>query len=323
MDEQTVVLSVVVPVFCEGEHLAESLRVIHGCALATHLPCEIIVVDDGSSDDTWDVLARVALEFPEVRVIGFSRNFGKEAAMYAGLQACRGQAAVILDGDLQHPPYLIPEMVRHWRDGGYKVVSAVKQRAGRASWISRIGATLFYRLFEYLAAVPLESSSDFKLLDREVIDAYLELPERRLFFRGLVAWFGFPEKQVPFDVARRAAGRSKWSLASLVRLAFHSLLSFSSGLLRVVTLCGVLFLGAALLVGSHALYALASGGELGPLTLVCLVQFLLGAIVMIALGIVGEYVARIHDELKGRPRFLISRRIGEPTAAQAYRIRSA
>ena len=301
----TAVLSVIVPALNEERGLAAALRQICEQARQTGLNVQLIAIDDGSTDNTWGVLRALDREIPELHAIRLSRNFGKEAAIAAGLDAARGDAAIILDADLQHPPALIPEMVRLWRAEGWDVIEAVKAHRGRESWWQRRTRRGFYNLAAALTGYNLQDASDFKLLDRKVIAAWRRFGERATFFRGLVAWLGFSATQLSFEVPARADGPSRWSLRSLMRLATRAVTSFSAIPLQLVTVLGMLTLLIGAAVGLQAVRLWYQGRALPGFTTVILLQLIVGGFLMISLGIIGSYVARIYDEVKARPRYVV------------------
>jgi glycosyltransferase involved in cell wall biosynthesis len=298
-------LSLIVPAFNEEEGLGQALRQIHASAQAAGLPYELIVVDDGSTDGTWSALARLCAEMRELQAVRFSRNFGKEAAIAAGIERADGDAAIIMDADLQHPPELIPEMVRLWRDEGWDVIEAVKRHRGREWWIHRLMARSFYSAARILTGHNLQDASDYKLLDRRVLDAWRRFGERATFFRGLVSWLGFHRTQIFFNVPERLQGGSRWSFGGLTGLAIHALTSFSAVPLQVVTALGVVTLLLAVGVGIQALRLWYEGLALPGFTTVILLQLTTSGFLMLSLGIIGTYVARIYDEVKARPRYII------------------
>lgn len=307
MSERTAapLLSIVVPAWNEERGLAVALRQIRERALQTGLDVQLITIDDGSTDDTWGVLQTLNHEMPELQAIRLSRNFGKEGAIAAGLDASRGDATIILDADLQHPPSLIPEMVRLWRAEGWDVIEAVKAHRGREAWWQRRARRSFYDVARALTGYNLQDASDFKLIDRKVVDAWRRFGERATFFRGLVAWLGFRRTQVPFEVAPRAEGQSRWSLSGLMRLATEAVTSFSAIPLQLVTVLGLLTLLIGVGMGLQALRLWYEGRALPGFTTVILLQLIIGGFLMISLGIIGTYIARIYDEVKGRPRYVI------------------
>lgn len=298
-------LTLIVPAYNESPGLAAAVREIRAQAAATHLPFTIVVVDDGSTDDTWGTLASLTTDIPELRAVRLSRNFGKEGAIAAGLDVSQGDATIILDADLQHPPRLIPDMVRLWEQEGWDVVEAMKRHRGRESWLQRAATRTFYRVARVLTGQDLQDASDFKLLDRRVLDAWRRFGERATFFRGLVAWLGFRRTQILFDVPQRAGGQSRWSFGALIGLAVHAVTSFSALPLQLISLLGFVTLLLAAGVGVQALRLWWSGLALPGFTTVILLQLIVGGFLMISLGIIGTYVARIYDEVKGRPRYVV------------------
>jgi dolichol-phosphate mannosyltransferase len=298
-------LSIVIPAYQEAAGLAPGLRAIAAAARQTGLPFEVIAVDDGSSDETWAVITGMGRALPELAGIRLSRNFGKEGAIAAGLDIVRGDACIVMDADLQHPPALIPEMVRRWQEGGWDVVEGVKSHRGRESALHRVTTRAFYRAAAWLTGYDLQDASDFKLIDRRVLNEWRRLGERATFFRGLVAWLGFSRTQVPFEVPPRAIGSSRWSLAALGGLAIHAITSFSALPLQLVTVFGLVMLLVALVMGAQAVRLWWEGLALPGFTTVILLQLIIGGFLMISLGIIGTYLARIYDEVKGRPRYVV------------------
>lgn len=301
------VLSVVIPVYREGAHLAETCSKIVSVLDAINVSYEIVLVDDGSPDDTWQEVCRLRSKWPLVRGVRLSRNFGKEAALAAGLEEARGSAIVVMDGDLQHPPELIPQMVQSWREG-FEVVEAVKRHRGHESLFSRERAKLFYRIFARLTGFELRGASDFKLMDRRVLDAWRLMSERNLFFRGMNAWLGFRRKQVLFGVEDRVRGESRWSLLQLVKLAMIAVTSFSSAPLYMLIAAGLGFLLFAMVMAAQTIYIKLNGHAVDGFATVILLQLIIGSVVMLGLGLIGIYIARIYEEVKGRPRYVISDR---------------
>ena len=303
-------LSLIVPAFNEAAGLQDAVDQISRNAAATGVPFELIIVDDGSADATWQVLQGLAGANPQLRAIRLSRNFGKEGAIAAGLDAVRGEAVIVLDADLQHPPSLIAEMVRLWQTGEWDVVEAVKSHRGSELWLYRIATRTFYRVAAAMTGHDLQDASDFKLLNARVLDAWRRFGERGTFFRGLVAWLGFRRTQVLFDVPLRRDGHSRWSLRSLVSLALHAVTSFSALPLQVVTFLGMMTLLLAVAVGLQAVRLWYAGEALPGFTTVIVLQLIIGGFLMISLGIIGTYLARIYDEVKARPRYVVRDEIG-------------
>jgi len=300
------VFSVVIPVHNETEQIAENLFLIHTEASKTGLPMEMIAIDDGSTDSTWQVLEKLAEQMPELKALRFSRNFGKEAAICAGLAYSSGQACIVIDSDLQHPPELIPEMVRLWRQEHWDIVEGIKKTRGSESLINRLGARFFYRTLSGLSGYNLYGSSDFKLLDRKVIDAWLDMRERNTFFRGMISWLGYRRSHITFSVPRRRLTQSRWSFLGLFRLAVIAITAFSSLPLQAVTILGGLFLLCAILFSSYALVMYFAGLAFPGFTTVIVLELLIGGVLMISLGIIGTYIAQIYQEVKYRPRYVVA-----------------
>jgi dolichol-phosphate mannosyltransferase len=304
------VLTLVIPVFNEVETLAEFHRrasaVLQRCGGAY----EIIFVDDGSVDGSLDALRRLASVDPHVRVVSFSRNFGHQTAVTAGLNYSSGAAVVVIDGDLQDPPELIPDLLSRWREG-YQVVYAIRRKR-KESWFKRVAYNLFYRLLHRLAYVnmPLDAG-DFAIMDRRVVDLLNEMPERNRFVRGIRAWVGFRQIGVEYDRHPRFAGESKYPLTKLIRLAYDGVVSYSFVPLRVVTQLGlvvsaVAFMAAAYVLGLRIFF----GTKLVGWTSTIAAILFLGGVQLVAIGILGEYVGRIFDEVKRRPLYVVKELVG-------------
>lgn len=302
-------LSVVIPVYNEGAVLEKTASVIRGVLTDAALGCELIFVDDGSKDATWENITKAAQMNSHVVGIHFSRNFGKEAAMFAGLEQARGDCCVVIDCDLQHPPEKIVEMYRLWEQG-YEVVEGIKEDRGEESGLHKFAANSFYGLISKATGMDMSSSSDFKLLDRKVVDTLNSLPERNVFFRALSFWVGYKKTSVSYCVQERTEGVSKWSTKSLIKYALTNISSFSSAPLHIVTVLGFIMLAVAFVLGIIALVQKISGVALGGFTTVILLLLFSASVIMISLGIIGYYIARIYDEIKGRPRYIISRICG-------------
>ena len=302
-------LSVILPAHNEAENIPKMARRLAEVLTAAHIRYEVLFVNDGSIDNSWDVIRQTAQAYPQVRGIRFSRAFGKEAALYAGLQAARGNCCVTLDCDLQHPVETIPEMYRLWTQG-IEVVEGVKRERGTESAAHRTAARWFYGLISKATGMDMSSSSDFKLLDRKVVDTLNSLPERNVFFRALSFWVGYKKTSVSYCVQERTEGVSKWSTKSLIKYALTNISSFSSAPLHIVTVLGFIMLAVAFVLGIIALVQKISGVALGGFTTVILLLLFSASVIMISLGIIGYYIARIYDEIKGRPRYIISRICG-------------
>ncbi len=300
-------LSVIIPFYNEEEQVLETVQVTRSVLEGIpEIDFELILIDDGSKDSTWLRMQEAALEDSRLHILGFSRNFGKEAAICAGLDHAKGDCAVLMDGDLQHPPQYIPEMLSLWQDG-YEVVDGVKKERQKESRLGRWTANTFYNFFKKLTKYDLKDASDFKLLDRRVIDAWKELGEYNTFFRGLSAWLGYKRVTLEFEVADRMHGTSKWSFMSLFRLSVNALTTFSSAPLHIIVIMGAIFWLGAIILGIQTLVNFARGTAVEGFTTVILLLLVIGGSLMIALALIGKYIANIYDEVKGRPRYIISR----------------
>jgi len=300
----THLISLVVPVFNEETCIQHNLSAILKAAEGNGYDLELIAVDDGSRDGSATEISRTAEQDARIRLISLTRNFGKEAAILAGLANAKGDAVVVLDGDLQHPPELIPRMVDFWRQGLY-VVEAVKTDRGSESLQQGVFAYAFYALFRRLSGLDIAGHSDFKLLDRVVVDAYLAFPERQRFFRGLIGWAKYPSAQIPFSVPERAGGSSQWSKLKLLRYAINNITSFSSLPLKLVSFVGLVTLAFGVGIGVISLMQKFEGKAIDGFTTVNLLIVIIGGAILFSLGIIGHYIARLYDEVKGRPSYLI------------------
>ncbi len=300
-------LSVIVPAYNEEAALPASAAAITEALEGAGIPFELIYVDDGSKDGTWPLIQKLSAADPRIRGVSFSRNFGKDPAIFAGLSRAAGDCCAVMDCDLQHPPQVLPEMYRLWQSG-WQVVEGVKAERGRESPLYRLCAGLFYAVISRTAGLDMRRSSDFRLLDREVMDTLLSIPEREVFFRGLSSWVGFKRTAVEFSVAERVAGASKWSIAALFRYAVSSVTSFSSAPLHIATALGCVLLPLTALL---AVIMLASGGaSAGWLTLFAVLDLLAAGCLLVCMGILGLYVARILRQVNGRPKYIIAEECG-------------
>ncbi len=298
-------LSVCIPVYNEQDQIAETLAQLSPVLASLTPDYEIILVDDGSSDATWQRLSEAANADSRLHVLRLSRNFGKEAALCAALAEATGDAAIVMDADLQHPPSVIPELVQHWQ-AGYDVVEGVKRQRQRSGAGYRLLSRAFYWLFQGAGGNRLRNASDFKLMDRAVVEVWNTLPEHNTFFRGLCDWLGFNRKEVLFDVAERTNGNGKWSWRSLVKLSVNALTGFSDLPLQAVLWLGLAFVGLAVVLGIQTLVRYLLGDALGGFTTVILLLLITGGAIMVSLGIIGTYLSRVYEEVKGRPRYIVA-----------------
>ena len=299
------ILTLVIPVFHEANQLNKNIHIIKNILDKNHIKYEIILVDDGSRDNTWEEVKVLSQEMDEIRAIRLSRNFGKEAALCAGLEIAGGDACVIMDADLQHPPEVIPQMIDLWQNQDVDIVDGIKSSRGKESLFKKISARSFYSILKKFSGLDLNNASDFKLLDAKVISAWKRMGEKTTFFRGMSAWVGFKRVSVPFVVAERLEGTSKWSFLRLLKLAVIAITSFSSAPLQLVTFIGLIFLISSVILGIQTLYMKFMNIAFSGFTTVILLLLIIGSTLMISLGIIGTYIARIFDEVKQRPRYIV------------------
>lgn len=307
-------LSVVIPLYNEAAVLPLLIPRLLAILQTTGLRHEIVFVDDGSQDYSLPLLRQAVAQGQPLRIVVLSRNFGKEAAVSAGLEHCRGDAVIVMDADLQDPPELIPEMVLAWAAGADVVTMKRRTRQGD-SWLKRSTAHLYYRLLNRVSSISIPADTgDFRLMSRQVIDAILQLPERNRYNKGLFAWVGFTTHVIEYDRAPRPAGQSKWNYLHLCNLALDGITSFSSAPLRMILLCGLLICLGSLLTGVWLLAEhLYMGTPVSTLTLGILLLGLFSGLQLSALGLVGDYVGKAYLETKQRPVFLIKSVIGADT----------
>lgn len=298
-------LSVVLPAYNEEQMVGKACRTIGEILEKEGIPYELVVVNDGSSDHTWEEICKAARVDSRVAGVNFSRNFGKEAAVFAGLAQAKGAVVAVMDCDLQHPPETLSEMYRLWEEG-YEVIEGVKSSRGKESGLHRQCAGLFYRLMSAAAKADLENASDFKMMDRKVVDSILSMPERNMFFRATSSWVGFRTARVSFEVQEREAGESKWSSWSLIKYAFTNIVAFTTLPLQFVTVAGGICLFGSLILMIYSIFQYCTGHAVEGYTTIIVVLLLIGSAVMLSLGIIGYYIARIYEEVKRRPRYIIS-----------------
>lgn len=306
-DRELELFSVVAPIYNEEATLERFYKRV--CDSLEGVRFELVLVDDGSSDASPAILESLAAHDPRVRVIFLSRNFGHQTALTAGLDHARGDAVVMLDADLQDPPELIPRMLDHWR-AGCDVVYAVREQREGESWFKLSTARWFYRLFDRLAQVNLvHNSGDFRLLDRRPLDALLSMRERNRFLRGMTVWVGYRQAAVPYRRDARFAGETKYTVSKMLRFSLDAISSFSHRPLQLATLLGFLISTLAFVAIPVVVALRLAGSYLPGFSTVTIAVLLLGGIQLIAIGIIGEYVGRIYDEVKGRPLYLVRSRL--------------
>lgn len=308
-------LSVILPAYNEEKMIEKARDTIGKILQAQGIVYEIVFIDDGSKDQTWKEIEKAAGKDEHVAGVHFSRNFGKESAMMAGLANAKGDCCVVMDCDLQHPPETVVEMYRLWEQG-YEVVEGVKHSRGKESLAHKASAGMFYKIISKAVGIDMSRASDFKLLDRKAVNALLDMPERNAFFRALSSWIGYKTTSVEFDVREREEGVSKWSTKSLIKYAVTNIVAFSSAPMQFVTGAGVFMFFLTVILGIQTLVHYFTGNAVEGFTTVILLLLLIGSILMISLGIIGYYISKIYEEVKGRPRYLIARKLDSRVGAQ-------
>ncbi len=296
-------LSIIVPAFNEAEGIAAFLEQLHS-ALVDNF--EIWIVDDGSYDATWQKIVLLQDKYPHLLALRFTRNFGKEAAILAGLRQSTGRAVVVMDSDGQHPPSLLPQMLEIWRSGGTQIVAAKKMSRITDTWMARLNARLFNGLMKALTGLDLSGASDFRLLDRNVVTTLLAFPEKVRFFRGMTIWTGFSTVNLDFDVAPRLSGTSRWNTSQLARLAIVAITSFSAKPLGMIFRMGLFGIAASVLLFVEAMYSWITGGAISGWTSLTIVILFFGSANLLGIGVLGAYLSQIFDEIKRRPEYLVS-----------------
>ena len=301
-------LSVILPAYNEEKMIKRVAAEIGQVLTNADISYELVFVNDGSKDRTWEEIQECAAYDSHVAAVCFSRNFGKEAAILAGLAEALGNCCAVMDCDLQHPPKVLVEMYRLWEQG-YEVVEGIKRTRGKEGKAYRVGAKLFYTIISRITKMDMLHASDFKLLDRKAVSVLLAMPERNTFFRALSLWIGFRSNSVQFDVQERTEGESKWSTWDLVKYAIKNITSFSTAPMQCVTVAGLFMLILALVFGCQSFIKYFSGYAVEGFTTVILLLLVIGSGIMLSLGIIGYYIAKIYEEVKRRPRYLISQKI--------------
>lgn len=304
------VLSIVLPSYNEEAMIPTTVAVLEEILNQENISHQLIFVDDGSTDGSWEKITQLSKEYSCITGIQFSRNFGKEAAIFAGLACATGDCTAVMDCDLQHPPQTLVKMFRLWEEG-YEVIAGVKRDRGKESFMHRLCARIFNGIMSKEIQIDMSAASDFKLMDKKVVKALLAMPERKMFFRAMSSWIGFKTTTVAFDVQDRSAGRSKWSTMSLVRYALNNIAAYSSLPMQLVTGAGVFSLILSLVLGVQTIAKYCSGRAVEGFTTVILLILLLGSIIMISLGIIGYYISRIYEEVRARPRYIISKMLNK------------
>ncbi len=312
-------LSVVLPAYNEELMAGKTCRVLREVLTEAEIPYELVLVNDGSTDHTWEEILKAGKEDPNVTGIQFSRNFGKEAAVFAGMAQATGDVVAVMDCDLQHPPQTLIEMYRLWQEG-YEVIEGVKSDRGKEGFLHKKCAGFFYDIMTKATRVNMKDASDFKMMDRKAVESILSMPERNMFFRATSSWVGYKTTSVKFEVQEREAGESKWSPWSLIKYAFTNIVAFTTVPLQFVTVGGGICFLCSLALMIYSLIQYFTGQAVEGYTTLLMVLLLVGSAVMLSLGIIGYYIAKIYEEVKHRPRYIISRIVkGDENASHQIR----
>ena len=298
-------LSILIPAYNEEGNVERTAAAVGKAMQENSIDYEIIFINDGSADKTWEKMSALAKSDKRLPAVNFSRNFGKESAIFAGLELAKGDCAVLFDCDMQFPVDTVVEMYRIWEKGGIDIVEGRKKDRGRENAVYKGFSLLFYKLIGKGSGLDMEDASDFKLMDRCVIDALNRMPERLTFFRAMSGWVGFNTEKVWFEVAEREIGESKWSANQLIRFAVNNITSFTSAPLQIVTGFGVLTFLVSLILGINTLYNKFFGNSKEGFPTVIILQLLTSSIIMFSLGVIGYYISKIYEEIKQRPRYII------------------
>ena len=304
-------ISIVIPSYNEEGNIERTANVVAELMEKNGIEYELVFVNDGSKDKTWEKISTLAEQRKHIVGVNFSRNFGKESAIFAGLKVASGDACVLFDCDLQFPPEVIVEMYKIWKNNDVDVVEGRKKSRGKENFIYKTFSLWFYKMMGGSSGINMKGQSDFKLLDRSVVDALNSMPERLTFFRAMSSWVGFKTETVYFDVAEREVGQSKWTIKSLFRFAINNITSFTSAPMQIVTVCGVITFIISIIMGINTLYNKFWGNADAGFSTVIILQLLTSSIIMFSLGIIGLYLSKIYEEIKQRPRYIIRDIVGK------------
>lgn len=304
------IISVVIPAFNEEGNVERAAAALGEILGENRIDHEIVFVNDGSTDATWEKMSALAETEKNITAVDFSRNFGKESAIFAGLEVARGDCCVVFDCDMQFPVQTIVEMYRIWERGNIDIVEGRKKSRGKENPLYKGFSLLFYKLIGKMGGLDMQDASDFKLLDRAVVDSLNRMPERLTFFRAMSSWVGFRSEKVYFEVADREVGQSKWKGSQLFKFAVNNITSFTSAPLQLVTVCGVITFLISLILGVNTLYNKFFGNSEAGFPTVIILQLLTSSVIMFSLGIIGYYISKIYEEIKQRPRYIIKEIIG-------------
>lgn len=299
-------ISILIPLYNEEKKIKENITEI--CKYIEKYEYEMILVDDGSKDRTWSLIRELNVENDKIKGIRFSRNFGKEIALCAGIDYAKGDAVITMDSDLQHHPKYIEMLIQEWK-AGHKIVECVRKCREKQSLGYKLFANTFYKMLKKMTKLDLNNSLDYKLLDRSVVEDIKKLKETNVFFRGLVEWVGYEKKQIEVEIGQRKGDTSKFTFKTLYRLAITAITSFSSAVLNLVLVLSCIFMIGAIILGIQTLWNKLFGHAIDGFTTVIFLLLITVSCVLFSLGMIGLYVARIYDEVKARPRYIVSEKV--------------
>lgn len=300
------IVSVVLPAYNEEKMIEKAYETIRGILKNAKIEYELVFVDDGSLDLTWEKMEGIAQKDQRVVGIHFSRNFGKEAAIFAGMAQASGDAVAVMDCDLQHPPKLLLEMYELWQSG-FEVIEGIKSYRGKESGFHKKSANLFNKIMSKITGINMQNASDYKMMDKKVVDSILAMPEKNMFFRATSMWVGFKRTQVAFEVQEREAGESKWNTAALIKYAFNNVVAFTTVPMQFVTVAGGMCFLCSILLLIYSLAQYFLGNAVEGYTTLLIVMLFIGSAVMLSLGVIGYYISKIYEEVKQRPRYIVSK----------------
>ena len=298
-------LSVIIPSYNEEGNIINTADVVSKLLEDNMIDYELVFVNDGSKDKTWELINELATTRDHIVGVNFSRNFGKESAIFAGLEVSKGDACVLLDCDLQFPPEIIIDMYRIWENNDVDIVEGRKKSRGKENFLYKAFSLMFYKMINSSSGLDMRAASDFKLMDRAVVDSLNAMPERLTFFRAMSSWVGYKTEKLYFDVRDREVGESKWTLRSLIKFALNNITSFTSAPLQIVTVCGVVTFLISVIMGVNTLYNKFWGDASAGFSTVIILQLFTSSIIMFSLGVIGFYISKIYEEIKQRPRYII------------------
>ena len=306
-------LSVVIPSYNEEGNVVRAADVVSKLLEDNGIDYELVFVNDGSSDKTWEMISGLARSREHIVGVNFSRNFGKESAIFAGLEVAKGDACVLLDCDLQFPPEVIIDMYNIWKNNDVDIVEGRKKSRGKENIVYKAFSHLFYKMINSSSGLDMRAASDFKLMDRAVVDSLNAMPERLTFFRAMSSWVGYKTEKIYFDVREREVGESKWTVGKLIKFALNNITSFTSAPLQIVTVCGIVTFLISVIMGANTLYNKFWGDASAGFSTVIILQLFTSSIIMFSLGTIGFYISKIYEEIKQRPRYIIKEVVKKDT----------